>query len=251
MLDPIKPEDKCDKRRSQLVETSIEAPRDDRKKSGSQALTWFAGFGGAVNDKGEFFMRNLEAGRYRLEIKLPTESWYVRAINLTGAPLQPAPQPSPPGPPSGASPNQRNPWQGVVTLKVGEPVSRVSIEVGQDAASLRGRVATSEEGTRIPASWRVHLIPADREQANHVLRYSEATVNSDSSFKFTNIAPGRYFIVSRVEPSVESDAAPRPAALDPTARAKLRREAELAKTEVELKPCQAVVDYRLKPSAAQ
>ena len=247
VLDAIKPEDKCDKRGSQLVETSIAAPRDDRKKSGSQAMTgMFAGFSGSVNEKGEFAMRNLEAGRYRLEIKLPTESWYVRAITLTGAPSPPTPQPSPSGPPSGASPNQKNTWQGVMSLKVGER-RNVSIEVGQDAASLRGRVATSREGTSIPAGLRVHLIPVDREQANNVLRYSETTVNSDGSFKFTNIAPGRYFIVSRVEPPAESDAAPRPAAWDPTARAKLRREAEAAKTEVELKPCQAMVDYSLKP----
>lgn len=251
MLDPIKPEDKCDKRGSQLVETIIEVPRDDQKKSGSQALTWFAGFGGAVNDKGEFSMSNLEAGRYRLEIKLPTESWYVRAINLTAAKPQPGPQPSPSARTSGASPNQRNPWQGVVTLKVGEPVSRVSIELGQDAASLRGHVATSGEGRVIPAGLRVHLIPVDREHANNVLRYNETIVGSDTSFKFTNIAPGNYFIVSRVEPPVESDAAPRPAAWDAAARARLRREAEAAKTEVELKPCQAVFDYALKLSAAQ
>lgn len=252
MLDAIKPEDKCDKRRSQLVETIVEAPRDDGKKSGSQAMTgWYTGFGGTVNDKGEFAMRNLEAGRYRLDVKLPTESWYVRAINLTGAPPQPGPQPSPSGSPSGASPSPRNTWQGVLTLKLGERVSGPSIEVGQDAPSLRGRLATSREGTVVPAGLLVHLIPVDREQANNVLRYSETTVNSDSSFKFTNIAPGRYFIISRVEPPVESDAAPRPAAWDPTARARLRREAEAAKTEVELKPCQAMLDYPLKLSAAQ
>jgi hypothetical protein len=175
----------------------------------------------------------------------------VRAINVSGAPSQPAVQPPTSGAPSGASPNLRNLWQGIVTLKPGERISGVSIEVGQDAASLRGRIASSEEVTRIPAGLRVHLIPTDREQANNVLRYSETSVNSDSSFKFTNIAPGRYFIVSRVEPPAESNAAARPAAWDPTARAKLRREAEAAKTEVELKPCQAMVDYLFKPSATQ
>lgn len=195
-------------------------------------------------------MRNLEAGRHRLEIKLPTESWYVRAINLPGTPPQPGPQPSSSGLPSDASQKRTETWQGVMSLKVGER-RNVSIEVGQDAASLRGRVATSREGTSIPAGLRVHLIPVDREQANNVLRYSETTVNSDGSFKFTNIGPGRYFIVSRVEPPADSDAAPRPADWDPTARAKLRREAEAAKTEVELKPCQAMVDYLFKPSATQ
>jgi hypothetical protein len=249
MLDAIKPEDKCDKRGSQLVETDIEAPRDDRKKSGSQALTGlFAGFGLAVNDKGEFAIRNLEAGRYRLEIKLPTESWYVRAINLTAAP----PQPSSSGPPSEAIPNQRNTWQGVLTLKVGERISGVSIEVGQDAASLCGRVAVTPEGTAIPAGLRVHLVTADREQANNILRYDETLVNRDGSFAFTNIAPGRYFVVSRVEPGAETEpASPRPSAWDPTARTKLRRDAEAANTLVELKPCQRLVDYALTIKAGQ
>ena len=43
------------------------------------------------------------------------------------------------------------------------------------------------------------LVPVDLDRANNVLRYSETTVNSDRSFKFTNIAPGHYFIVSRIE----------------------------------------------------
>lgn len=250
-LDAIKPQDKCDKRGSELVETFIDAPRDEPKKGGSPAITgMYAGFGGGMDNKGGFAIRNLEAGRYRLEPKLPTESWYVRAINLTAAAPQPKPQTSS-GPPPEASANQKNSWQGFVTVKAGEQISGVSIEVGQDAASLRGRVATSREGAVIPASLRVHLIPADREQTGNVLRYYETTVNSDSSFQFTNIAPGPYLIFSRVELPVESDAAPRPSAWDSTARAKLRREAEAAKTDVELKPCQAMVDYRLNLRPAQ
>jgi hypothetical protein len=245
-LDPIKPEDKCDRRASQLIEALVNAPRDEPKKSGSQVMTsMFAGFGGTMNAKGEFTMRNLEAGRYRFEIKLPTEAWYVRAINLAATAAPPA-QPS-----SAAKPSQSNAWQGVVTIKSGERLSGVSIMVGQDAAGLRGRVVVTPEGTAIPAGLRVHLVPANREQANNILRYSETTVNSDGSFKFTNLAPGRYFIVSRVEPPAESDAAPRPAAWDPITRAKLRREAEAAKTEVELRPCQAIGDYPLKLGAAQ
>ena len=124
--------------------------------------------------------------------------------------------------------------------------------VGQDAAGLRGRVTSTTESTAIPAGLRVHLVPADRELANDVLRYSEAPVNSDGSFTFTNIAPGRYLIVSRVEPVVETQpTSTRPSAWDPTARAKLRRDAEAAATIVELKPCQRLIDYALSPKAAQ
>ena len=239
-LDPIKPEDKCDKRGSQAIETIPGLARDEPKKSGSQSMiSMLAGGLGTLNEKGEFALRNLEAGRYRLEIKLPTESWYVNAIKLPGA-AAPAPQPAQP---ATANPNS-NAWQGVVTIKPGEKVSGVSITVGQDAAGLRGRLETDaaiREGTR------VHLIPVEREQANNILRYSETFVKSDGSFAFTNIAPGRYFILPRVEPPTETDAPARPIAWDATTRAKLRLDAEKANTIVELKSCQRVVDYTLKP----
>ncbi|OLE97512.1 MAG: hypothetical protein AUG75_07370 [Cyanobacteria bacterium 13_1_20CM_4_61_6] len=126
-------------------------------------------------------------------------------------------------------------------------MSGISIMVGQDAATLRGRVGP--EGTVIREGTHVHLVPVDGEQANNVLRYGETLVRRDGSFAFTNFSPGRYFILSRVEAPNEADTSPRPIVWDPAARAKLRREAEAAKTEVELKPCQSVVDYSLKPPA--
>lgn len=229
-LDPIKPEDKCDQRGSQLVETIFATRRDDPKKGGSQLMTTMvAGLGGTLNAKGEFIARNLDAGRYRFEIKPPTEAWYVRAINLPAAAVTP--------PPSAASKaNQSFPWQGNVTIKSGQQVNGVSIILGQDAASLRGRVTVTPEGTAFPADLHIYLAPVDHEQANDVLRYSETTIVSDGSFAFSNIAPGRYFIVSRVEPG---------AASDPAARAKLRQEAEAAKVVVDLKPCQRLKDYAL------
>src|SRR5687768_42730 len=111
MLDPIKPEDKCDQRGSQLIETVFAARRDDPRKSGSQIMTtMLAGLGGTLNAKGEFIARNLYAGRYRFEIKLPTETWYVRVINLPTAVAVTNQQPSQAAPPSAASkPNQHYP----------------------------------------------------------------------------------------------------------------------------------------------
>lgn len=247
MLDPIKPEDKCDERGSQLIETVFSARRDDPKKSGSKMMMIIAGLGGTLNAKGEFIARNLDAGRYRLDIKLPTEAWYVRVINLPAPVAVTSQQPSQAAPPSTASkPNQSYPWQGTVTIKSGQQVSGVSIIVGQDAASLRGRVTLTPDGAAFPANLHVHLVPADREQANDVLRYSQTTIMSDGSFAFSNIAPGRYFIVSRVEPSTETRGTSPPAsAWDPAARAKLRQEAEAAKVVVDLKPCQRLRDYKL------
>jgi hypothetical protein len=71
-------------------------------------------------------------------------------------------------------------------------------------------------------------------------------IMGDGSFAFSNIAPGRYFIVSRVEPGAgTTGSSPRYSAWDPTARAKLRQEAEAAKVAVDLKPCQRLRDYAL------
>lgn len=250
-LDPLKPEAKCDKRASQVVEATLKLPPDDPKKVTNPLSAMYSGFG-QLNEKGEFALRNLDSARYRLDIKLPTESWYVRAISLpasaaraTQAPTattNQAPSATQPSTPPGAVA-----WQGTVTIKSGDNISGVSIMVGQDAASLRGRA--SPEGATVREGTRVYLVPVDREQANNVLRYSDTFVKRDGTFAIANLAPGRYFILSRVDAPTESDTAPRPLAWDAAERAKLRREAEAAKTEIELKPCQSMVDYQLKPSA--
>ena len=239
-LEPIKQEDKCDKRESQVIETVLRVPPDDPKRaSGRLAVAIYSGLG-QLNEKGEFVLRNLAGARYRLDIKLPTESWYVRAIDL------PASARAVESKTSSAQPAATNSsgWQGVVTIKSGENLSGVSIMVGQDAAGLRGRLATG--GTAIREGTRVYLVPAERELANNVLRYSETFVKSDGSFAIGNLAPGRYFILSRVEAPTDTDTLPRPIAWDAAARTKLRREAEAANTIIELKPCQQVVDYELK-----
>lgn len=244
-LDPIQTEDKCDQRNSQLIETILNLPRDEPKKGAVETIVSMIGGGlGSLNEKGEFALRNLEAARYRLEVKLPSESWYVRAINLPGAAAPKATQPQP----AIANPNA-NTWPGVVTLKSGEQLSGAAIMLGQDAAGLRGKVTVSGEAATtqgIPVGARVHLVPAEREQTDNLLRYNETLVNRDGTFAFTNLAPGRYFILARVGPAPEPDTPSQPVARDPAARAKVRREAEAVNAIVELKPCQRVVDHVVK-----
>jgi len=238
-LEPIKPEDKCDKRQSQVIETVLQVPPDDQKKAMSRSpAAMYSGLG-QLNEKGEFVLRNLTAAKYRLSIKLPTESWYVRSIDLPAAARASESKTTSAQPAANSSS-----WQGVVTIKAGENLGGVSIVVGQDAAGLRGRLATG--GTAIREGTHVYLVPADRELGNNVLRYSETFVKSDGSFVLENLAPGRYFILSRIEAPTEPDIFPRPIAWDAAARAKLRRDAEAANTIIELKPCQQVADYELK-----
>ncbi len=246
-LDPIRAEDKCDKRGSQPIETFINVRRADQKKTTGHMMTsLFAGLSGTLNAKGEFIVRNLEPARYRFEIKVPTDAWYVRAINLPAAASQRGLQPS------ATNPNQRDAWPDVMAIKAGEKVSGVSIMVAQDAAVLQGVLAAAPQGMAISAGAQVRLIPAEPGQANNVLRYSETRVNSDGSFAFSRVAPGRYFIFLRVESPTEKELTlPRPSAWEPNARAKLRREAEAANMIVELKPCQRLLDYKLPLKADQ
>ena len=245
-LEPIKPENKCDKRASELIETIIRTPLDEPKKSGSQIMTQlFAVFGSTLNAKGEFTARNLDAGKYRLGIALPTDAWYIRAITPPAVAQTRGPQPA------AATPRPGDAWRGVITVRSGERVGPFRIVVRQDAAGLRGRVVMTPE-TPIPVGLRVHLVPEAREFVDNILRYSETVVNRDGSFVFTNLAPGRYFVVARIEPVTETQSTPpRPLAWDPTARIKLRRDAEAANKVVELKPCQRLVDYEFTLKTGQ
>ncbi|MDT4969419.1 MAG: hypothetical protein QOJ64_4156 [Acidobacteriota bacterium] len=261
MLDPLKAEDKCDKRGSQVIEVVLNTPRDDAKKAGSPLMTsMFGGVATLLNGKGEFTIKNVEPGKYRFAFQLPTAAWYIRSINSAGAPVKSpvlAPGTSASAPISsrtaaGPSPGQTQASQtelsqGVVTIKTSERVEGLSILVAQDAAGLAGKISQVDARAAIPEGLNVHLVPAEREQANDVLRYSETPVNGDATFALANLAPGRYFIVSRIKAASET-AGPRPRALawDPAARTKLRSEAEAANTVIELKPCQQQVDYSLK-----
>jgi len=99
----------------------------------------------------------------------------------------------------------------------------------------------------LPPRLRVHLVPAEATAANEVLRYAEAFARSNGSFLLSNIAPGKYWLIARPSPDDEmNDRAPMPVAWDADERAKLRKEAEALKIEVELKPCQRVSDQVVK-----
>src|SRR5262249_22644189 len=112
------------------------------------------------------------------------------------------------------------------------------------AARLSGRVIPSKEGAKLPSRLRVHLIPAEASSADDVLRYAETAVQNDGSFEFKHLAPGKYLFYARqMADKPGNDDPARPVAWDATERAKLRREAEAAKNEVELKPCQRAKDH--------
>jgi hypothetical protein len=91
------------------------------------------------------------------------------------------------------------------------------------------------------------LVPAEPLAKDDLLRFAETLVEGNGSFRFANLAPGKYLITTREIPGSEAPDDPaRPVAWDAAERAKLRNEAEAAKVEVELKACQRVSDFELK-----
>jgi hypothetical protein len=135
-----------------------------------------------------------------------------------------------------------------IPLKPGERAGG-TVTFAEGAASLRGRVAPDKEGARLPLLI-VHLVPAETASADEVLRYAEIAADRDGAFEFKNMAPGKYCLLVRAAPDDESgDRLLAPVAWDANERAKLRREAEALKVDVELKPCQRIAGQVVKYSS--
>jgi protocatechuate 3,4-dioxygenase beta subunit len=249
-LGPAPADEKCGKpaRGEALMETAVNARRDEKLRGQEPPFQpFFLAPGATPDEQGEFSIRNLLEGSYRLTFRMPAELWYARALTLPGATpqAQPGGSPRPAGTP-GATPSS------AISLKMGQTFAGVEVQIAQDGATLSGRVRAAAEGDALPSNLKVHLIPTERERAEEVLRYSEVAPADDGTFSLTNLAPGRYKLLLRPVPETDSTTT-RPLAWDAAARAQLRRDAEAATAAaVELKPCQRLTDYELsyKPAAA-
>ena len=245
ILEPA-PKDACEaERNSTLLETAITALRDEKRQAQETLpLSLFLMSGAIPDEQGDFTIRSLAAGSYRLNLRLPDELWYARSISLPGAPATPpraATTKAPQAKSAPASPAY------LITLKAGERHTGTTIQIAQDGATLRGRITPSTEGASWPENLKVYLIPQERERAEDMLRFSEASVMSDGAFVIRNLAPGRYLIIARPAPENDAPDIPqRPLSWDADSRARLRREAEALNAAVELKPCQRVSDYELR-----
>ncbi len=218
---------KCQAARdSRLNEIVVRARRDEPdEKSDTPPSPLWSQPTGETNEVGAFAIRGLKAGRYRLEPLLPGANWYVKEMKLSSAP---------------AVSVARN----GVALKSGERLTGALITLGEGAAGLKGKIVAAGDA-RLPAWMLAHLAPAEPEARDEALRFAEAPVESDGAFSFSNVAPGKYWLLARPIAEAPNDRPIRPAAWDTTERAKLRREAESANIVIELKPCQRVSDYTL------
>jgi hypothetical protein len=232
----------CETTRKWSLEEALLALRYETKPAGSASALSRSVVNG-LTEKGEFTVYNLEANRYFLEPRLPNENWYVKAITAPAAT-------SPPAGARGAAARNSAPAdvaRSGIALKAGEKIAGVTVSIADGAAAETGKAPPAKEGSRPPARLRVHLVPAEAGAANDALRYAEAFARSDGSFSLSNVAPGKYWLVARAAPDDEpSDGPAPPAAWDANERAKLRKEAEAMKVEIELKPCQRVTDQIAK-----
>lgn len=227
-------------RSSALPEIIIVARRDEKEKESDPTLPSFVRRPStAPNDKGEFKFVSLFSGNYQLGVQLPGDDLYVRSLAMPAAVAPGAAK-------TKAQQSKAAPAPGRFTIKNGERINGVTITIAQDAATLRGRVAGANAGAALPARLRVQLVPIEPERAADPLRYMETIVESDKTFTLGHIAPGRYWVIARVDMATESETIEgRTIALDAGERDRLRSLAESAGARIELQPCQRLADYVL------
>ncbi|HMV84615.1 MAG TPA: carboxypeptidase-like regulatory domain-containing protein [Blastocatellia bacterium] len=219
-----------------VEEILLRAERDEPSTTQDAALTRVAPRRlSAPSAQGDFTLRNLEAGRWRLVAKLPDENWYIRAMMPDGkASAVTAVR-------KAATPPPINLARNGVTFKLGEKLTNAAVIITEGAAGLSGKVA---------GNVRVFAVPAEKEAADDVLRYAQTTTTADGSFHLKHLAPGRYYLLAKpIKGNEGSDV--HPLAWDSVQRAALRREAETATQIVELQPCQRLNDYKLGLGANQ
>lgn len=153
---------------------------------------------------GAFTIRGIRAAHYRILVSLPSDGLYLKSMTIDKS--------------------DRNPGRDGIILKQGERVTGLKITAARGAASLSGKVESDEV-----RSLHVHLVPQESESKDDVLRYYEVPLEG-REYNFTNLAPGKYWVVFKAGGKV-------PLAWNPAERAALRKEAEAKGKAVELESC--------------
>ena len=212
-----------------LTETLVSAwHKQDEAAKAIPSFVWNLGTPVSADAQGSLKLRNLAPGDYYFVTRFEAKSWYLKSMSLVSSTTK-------------KTVDATRVW---TTVKHGDQISGLKITLAEGAASLNGNVALSE-GEALPEKLFVYLVPAEKESGDEVLRFYGAAVNPDGKITVSNLAPGRYLLLARTGLDGGLTKLRLPDAIE--TRAKLRREAEEVKTEIELKPCQNVVDYRLKP----
>jgi hypothetical protein len=230
---------------------------------------------GIPDEKGEFKVRFISSGLHFIQTKLHGDDLYVRSITL--------PQLAD-GRPSG------NPAEGLevkageklspvtITLARGaaalagrvvteasnpKPAGTIPLTIPmnktpeqspapQSSNSSTGgnphRIAAATDA--LPDRLQVIIIPAEPEAATDILRYAASSVQPDGTFAFKNLAPGRYYLLTRTIPDDQwSSPELLPDWYNLEQRKQLHRDAKKAGVTIDLNRCATVKDYSLSYSA--
>lgn len=222
-------------------ELSVFVRRDESGEPNTSRTRIALSTTGRPDQKGDFKINGITPGRYRFQPSLPVDTWFLKSI--TGPAPAASPAPSPAGKPATAVDLTR----GSLPLTSGQHYSGATITITDGGATLRGKVVASTESGKLPPRMQVHLIPAELNAVNDVLRFAERIALREGSFSFANIPPGKYWLLVRALPEANpEDRPPQPAAWDAAERARLRKDGEAAKNEIELKPCQRLAEQTLR-----
>lgn len=240
------------KRRPLFAETLITSWHNEKNIAKDQPqFPWSLGAPIFPDKQGDFTMRNLAPGQYRLQTRPLAKYWYLKSISLKSS--APAPKATAARAPAGRAPAAKNAQLGRLvdaarnwtTLKSGDRVSGLTITLADGAASLKGQIKPAE-GQKLPPRLFVYVVPAEPENAEDVLRFFGALVEADGSFALNNLPPGRYLTIAKAIGESESNVLSKLRLPDESeVRTKLRQEATLAKIETELKPCQNLTNFSL------
>ena len=248
----------CKDRKARILpqETAIFARFDPQALPKNQPRPRSNGSETVPDESGAFIARNLEAGRYRVEVRPADEHFYARSVQLPEAASAPLTASTKPGAArtatnaasTNAAPANFTPSRDALDLRSGQQLSGVQIRIAEGAASVGGRVVPTEEGAQLPAQLRLYLLPAEREQADNLLRFYEAApASADGAFVFRNLAPGRYLVFARTIPIDPSDPRRRPPFWTREASS---CSARLSRQSRSTSSCQLVGDFTVRyPSA--
>ena len=221
----------ADKDAPEMSEISVAAwHKDDELAKQLPQFYWSLGAPAYPDAEGKFKLQNLASGEYQFIPRYLPRHWYVQSMLFA------------PAAKTGKPIDATRSW---TSVKTGDRLSGLTITIAQGAALLRGQVVVAE-GERLSTKQWVYLVPAERERADEPWRFYGSRASTEGKIIFGHIAPGRYLVVTRSE--TEEGEAPFTKLRAPhenEARARIRREAEAAKIELEFKPCQSVNDYKL------
>lgn len=185
-----------------------------------------------LNAKREFGLTGLMKGRYKFQVLLESDAWYVKSIVLQPGINEPK------SVEKRATTDVGN--QGLIVIPPGT-LKSVNINLSDGAGSVQGRVALGDLPGR---AVHIFMVPAASRFREEVLRYSETVADDQGNFIFKNLAPGSYSLIAQVVPG--GDAYSQTAnALDANVRSKLRLLSESNGKPVEIKPCQQLTGLEL------